>query len=161
LKQRSNAEAANTNENILPSANDEGALTMSDSPDKKPEDEPEIVVDTDWKAQVEKEKQAAPEAGDDAKAESESETSSGRELPPASLPTLISMFYSQALMGLGVMPNPASGETSTDLEVAKHSIDLLEMLQEKTKGNTDDEESDMFDQVLHQLRMAYVGATKG
>ena len=118
-------------------------------------EEPELVVDTDWKAQVEKERQVGPE---DDTAESEDPTAS---LPPATLSMLISTFYSQAMMALGVMPNPSTGEKESDLTMAKHLVDTLEMLEEKTKGNTTDEENKMFDEVLHLLRMAYVGAKKG
>lgn len=114
--------------------------------------EPDLVIDSDWKSQVEQEKQVAPEtAAEEAM----------QQMPPPSLAFLISTFYSQAMIALGVMPNPATEEKSTDLPMAKHFIDTLEMLQEKTKGNTDDEENKMFDEVLHLLRMAYVGATKG
>ncbi|MEO1616218.1 MAG: DUF1844 domain-containing protein [Planctomycetota bacterium] len=117
-------------------------------------DEPKIVIDDDWKSQVEKEKQQVAEP-------SESETPAERELPPANLAMLISTFYSQAMMSLGVMPHPETGEKSTDLSMAKHFIETLEMLQVKTKGNTDDEEEKMFDEVLHLLRMAFVGAKSG
>ncbi|OYP29821.1 DUF1844 domain-containing protein [Rhodopirellula sp. MGV] len=119
----------------------------------EPNNEPELVVDNDWKSQVEKEKTAPAESPD-----ADDPTAS---LPPASLAMLISTFYSQAMMALGVMANPSTNEKSTDLMMAKHFIDTLEMLQEKTKGNTDDEEDKMFDEVLHLLRMAYVGAKKG
>ena len=133
-------------------------------------EDPELVVDTDWKSQVEKEKTAAADAnegtgGDDAEA-AVSEAAApegadaGDDLPPASLAMLISTFYSQAMMALGVMPNPSTGEKDTDLRMAKHFVDTLEMLEEKTKGNVTEEESKMFDEVLHLLRMAYVGATK-
>lgn len=117
-------------------------------------EEPELVVDTDWKSQVEKEKEVAKES---AEAADDDPTA---DLPPASLSMLITTFYSQAMMALGVMPHPATGEKNTDLQMAKHFIDTLEMLEEKTKGNTDDEENKMFDEVLHLLRMAYVGAKK-
>lgn len=119
------------------------------------QDDPKLVVDDDWKSQVEKEKAQAsePEA-------TPAEQDDMGDLPPASLAMLISTFYSQAMMALGVMANPSTGEKETDLRMAKHFIDTLEMLQEKTSGNTDDEESKMFDEVLHLLRMAYVGAKK-
>lgn len=118
-------------------------------------EEPKLVIDDDWKSQVEKEKQqeAEPSESSDEVAE--------REMPPANLAMLISTFYSQAMMSLGVMPHPETGEKSTDLIMAKHFVDTLEMLQEKTKGNTDEEEDKMFDEVLHLLRMAYVGAKSG
>ena len=123
-----------------------------------PEQEPELVVDTDWKSQVEKEKQTPVETEP---AETEPADDPTAALPPANLSMLISTFYSQAMMALGVMPNPTTGEKETDLTMAKHLVDTLEMLEEKTKGNTSEEESKMFDEVLHLLRMAYVGATKG
>ncbi|PAY16962.1 hypothetical protein CKO51_24070 [Rhodopirellula sp. SM50] len=121
-------------------------------------EEPELVVDNDWKSQVEKEKTLAEEP-QQAAADAPAEDPTG-DLPPASLAMLISTFYSQAMVALGVMENPATGEKSTDLRIAKHFIDTLEMLEEKTKGNTDKDEDKMFDEVLHLLRMAYVGAKK-
>lgn len=117
-------------------------------------EDPELVVDTDWKSQVEKEKEITEEPA------SEPDDDAMGGLPPASLAMLISTFYSQAMMALGVMDNPTTGKKETDLRMAKHFVDTLEMLQEKTKGNTNDEENKMFDEVLHLLRMAYVGATK-
>ena len=114
------------------------------------EQDPKLVVDDDWKSQVEKEKQQSAD-------EQQPDDPTG-DLPPASLAMLISTFYSQAMMALGVMANPTTNEKSTDLLMAKHFIDTLEMLQEKTTGNTTDDESKMFDEVLHLLRMAYVGA---
>ncbi len=140
---------------------------MSENDENKPK--PDLVVDDDWKSQVEKEKsQAAAESAPDSAEQPPSAPSPGKpaseedagELPPASLAMLISTFYSQAMMALGVMANPVNGEKKTDLRMAKHFIDTLEMLQEKTKGNTDEEESKMFDEVLHLLRMAYIGARK-
>ncbi|MEM6469983.1 MAG: DUF1844 domain-containing protein [Planctomycetota bacterium] len=118
-------------------------------------EEPKLVIDDDWKSQVEKEKQQVSEP------EEASGSESDREMPPANLAMLISTFYSQAMMALGVMPHPETGEKSTDLAMAKHFVDTLEMLQEKTKGNTNEEEDKMFDEVLHLLRMAYVGAKSG
>ena len=131
---------------------------MSDNENK----EPELVVDTDWKSQVEKEKQETSKQDDDFVAKDQLDPGGDptQDLPPANLSMLISTFYSQAMMALGVMENPNTGKKETDLVVAKHFIDTLEMLQEKTQGNTDENESKMFDEVLHLLRMAYVGATK-
>ncbi|MCO8120330.1 DUF1844 domain-containing protein [Stieleria sp. TO1_6] len=125
------------------------------------EKEPDLVVDSDWKAQVEKEKEAvAAESPAETPAETPDAEDFSGELPPASMAMLISTFYSQAMMALGVMPNPSTGNKDTDLRMAKHFIETLEMLETKTKGNLDTEETKMFDEVLHLLRMAYVGATK-
>jgi hypothetical protein len=137
---------------------------MSENDENKTQ--PELVVDDDWKSQVEKEKAQAAETASGSVEQSPNPQSPTQpapgddtgELPPASLAMLISTFYSQAMMALGVMANPVNGEKQTDLRMAKHFIDTLEMLEQKTKGNTDEEESKMFDEVLHLLRMAYIGA---
>ncbi len=62
----------------------------------------------------------------------------------------------QAMMGLGLMPNPATGKPEVDLDQTRHFIDTLAMLQEKTKGNRTPEETAVLENLLHQLRMAYV-----
>ena len=54
------------------------------------------------------------------------------------------------------MPNPVSGKTETDLEQAKHFIDMLGVLEEKTKGNLTDDESRSLESVLFDLRMGFV-----
>jgi hypothetical protein len=57
---------------------------------------------------------------------------------------------------LGQMPDPATGESKVNKPFAKHYIDTLEMLETKTKGNLDDQESAMLNEALHALRMMYV-----
>lgn len=78
--------------------------------------------------------------------------------PPASFEILISMMFTQAMAMLGHMPDPASGETTVNKPYAKHYIDTLDMLGEKTKGNLSDDESKILSEALHALRMAYVNA---
>jgi hypothetical protein len=63
-----------------------------------------------------------------------------------------------ALIFLGQMPNPQTGETMQDLENARYFIDQLEMLELKTKGNLDSMESGMLKQSLTSLRLAFVEA---
>jgi hypothetical protein len=79
-------------------------------------------------------------------------------LPPASFVTLISGMAIQVMMNIGEIPNPITGETRRDLEHAKHSIDLLTMLQEKTEGNLDNDEQVALENYLFDLRMKYVRA---
>ncbi len=57
---------------------------------------------------------------------------------------------------LGHMPHPTSGEVEVNKPYAKHYIDTLEMLGEKTKGNLSDDEANMLSEALHALRMAFV-----
>ena len=68
-------------------------------------------------------------------------------------------FASQATVAFGHVPNPIDGKTEVRLELARHAIDMLDILQQKTKGNLTPEEEAMLEGVLHQLRVAFVEAT--
>jgi len=68
------------------------------------------------------------------------------------------MLYSDALVNLGQVPDPVTGERHRDLEHARFVIDLLDMLQEKTEGNRTTEESAVLEEVLATVRMAFVQA---
>jgi hypothetical protein len=124
-----------------------------------------IFIDDDWKRQAHEEKQrlaeqeektAAPQAPSAGKPAKESaEGAAERELPPASFETLVSTLTSQALLALGVVDHPSMGRT-LNLDMAKFNIDLLNVIEEKTKGNLNDEEKRMLEQTLHQLRMMFV-----
>jgi uncharacterized protein DUF1844 len=81
------------------------------------------------------------------------------KLPPPSFALLIATFGSQAMVALGQAPSPLDGKTELRLDLAKHAIDTLDILQEKTKGNLTADETAMLEGVLHQLRMAYVAAS--
>ena len=61
---------------------------------------------------------------------------------------------------LGIVPNPLSGKNEVDLQVAKFSIDLLSVLQEKTKSNLSEKENQMVEDLLFDLRMRYVNAVQ-
>ena len=67
----------------------------------------------------------------------------------------------QAMIALGLAPNPATEETTVELPQAKYTIDLLEMLREKTEGNRTEEETKVLMGLLFDLRMRYVEASKG
>jgi hypothetical protein len=123
-------------------------------------DQPKIIVDDDWKTQAQAEKQKLA-----AEAEAEAEGAEGaqpagaggqRELPPASFVTLISSIVTQAFMSLGGVEDPRTKKRYVDLDVAKHHIDTLVVLEEKTKGNLTDDEKQMLDQGLYECRMQYV-----
>jgi hypothetical protein len=62
----------------------------------------------------------------------------------------------QALAHLGEIPDPATGTISADLTGARQLIDILAMLQEKTRGNLDADESSLLEQALYDLRIKYV-----
>ena len=62
-------------------------------------------------------------------------------------------------MALGFLPDPSGQQPPVDLGMAKHFIDLLGVLQEKTEGNLDEEEKQMLTESLHQFRMAFMQMT--
>ena len=66
------------------------------------------------------------------------------------------MLFTQAMAMLGQIPDPAGGESQINKPFAKHTIDTLEMLDDKTTGNLTEDESKMLAEALHALRMAYV-----
>jgi hypothetical protein len=77
-----------------------------------------------------------------------------RELPPASFATLVQSLMTQAMLYLGEVPT-ASGPV-LNLDMAKHQIDLLTLLEDKTRNNLTEEEQRLLDTVLYQLRMRFV-----
>lgn len=122
--------------------------------ESNPEAEPKIIVDDDWKSQVEKEKEQLKqqsESSEDSQAQADA-----MEMPPASFLILVSTLATQAMAALGLVPDPMTGKPSVNRPIAKHFIDTLAMLQEKTKGNLSEDESAHLRDGLHQLRMAYV-----
>ncbi|MBM3381236.1 MAG: DUF1844 domain-containing protein [Betaproteobacteria bacterium] len=65
-----------------------------------------------------------------------------------------------ALVGLGLVPEPDTGATAKNLELAAQNIELLSMLKEKTKGNLSPEEQHLLDGLLYDLRLKYVDGQK-
>jgi len=78
---------------------------------------------------------------------------------PASFLSLVMSLASNAAASLGMMPHPATGETGVDLQTGKHWIDVLGMLERKTKGNLDRQEAQALENLLADLRMQYVSFT--
>ena len=74
--------------------------------------------------------------------------------------THILSLASSALISLGKMPAPGGEDLEVDLETAKHLIDVIGMLEVKTKGNLDDAEQKLVQSLLYDLRVAYVDASK-
>jgi hypothetical protein len=117
---------------------------MADDPKK-------ILVDDDWKAEARREKEKLTQ-----------ETGKAREaMPPAGFIELVNMIVMNAMAGLGMMAGPGGKPIPPNLEVAKHFVDMLQVLEDKTKGNLNAEEKKLLDQVLYEMRMYYVQAAGG
>lgn len=104
----------------------------------------------------EEKKKAKPEGKKEEKPPEE--TAQRIPLPEVSFNTLIFSLSSSALLHLGEIQDPYTGQSKTDLPIAKHTIDLIAMLKGKTKGNLTDEESKFLESVLADLRWRYVKA---
>ncbi len=81
-------------------------------------------------------------------------------LPEIDFATFIVSLSSSVLIHLGVVADPMTGQKQKDLPIAKQTIDMLGMLQEKTRGNLTNEESQLLESMLYDLRMRYVAESK-
>ena len=131
--------------------------------------EKKIIIDEDFKTQAQKEKEilAAQEQAEHEQAEqeqAEQEITEGSkeppQLPPADFVGLISMLATQAFFALGLIREEKGKDRPPDLALAKYNIDMLDIIQQKTKGNLTDDETQLVENSLHQLRMAFVKATE-
>ena len=92
---------------------------------------------------------------------------SGRQGPAAEPPppeinfvTFVVSLSTQALMHLGEIPDPMTNQRERDLGAAQHIIDILGMLQDKTRGNLDHDEESLLRSILFDLRMKYVESAR-
>jgi hypothetical protein len=85
---------------------------------------------------------------------------SGADLPRVDFSTFVLSLSHSALMHLGEAPNPETGRVEKNLPLARQTIDLIAMLDEKTKGNLTGAEERLLTQLLFDLRMRYVEASK-
>ncbi len=139
--------------------------------------EKKIIIDEDWKGKVQAEKEAAarkqqsaesapaesapaesapPESAPPESAPAKSPSDAAEPLPPPNLTFLASSLYLQGMVSLGLLPGPTSDKPQVHLEHAKHTIDTLQMLQEKTEGNRTPDETKEMDTMLHELRLSYI-----
>lgn len=77
-------------------------------------------------------------------------------LPEVSFSAFVMSLNTTVLYHLGELPDPVNGERIKDLALAKHTIDTLEMLKEKTEGNLAPDEKNMLSEILYDLKMRYV-----
>jgi hypothetical protein len=129
-------------------------------PDDNEQDEKKIIIDEDWKSQVEAEKEAAAGGQPQQARKSDKEPESAEAFPPPTLTFLASTLYLQGAIAMGLLPNPISDKPAVQLNQARHAIDLLIMLQEKTQGNRTPEETGELEEMLHQLRMAFISVSQ-
>ena len=81
-------------------------------------------------------------------------------LSPIDFSTFVMSLGSSAMVNLGLIPVPGTDEVTCDLASAKQMIDILGILEEKTRGNLDDAETRLLASLLYDLRVKYVDASK-
>ena len=81
--------------------------------------------------------------------------------PSVSFAAFVMSLATTAAVHFGDIPDPAGGATKADLPAARQMIDILAMLQDKTTGNLSDEEKQLVDTLLYELRLRYVEASQG
>ena len=123
---------------------------MADSDQEKPK----IIVDDDWKAEARAEKEKLTEETESAP--DAAEGGGTREIPAASFSVLVSSLVTQTFFALGAIEDPQSGKRYVDPNLAKHHIDMLAVLEEKTAGNLTEEEKKLLDRAVYECRMQYV-----
>ncbi len=121
-------------------------------------EEKKIIVDEDWKKEAQREKETLA-AQEEEEKKAEEETRRG-PLPKGNFAALISMLVTQAFFAMGLLQVKEGKEREPDLELAKYNIDMLETIEEKTKGNLTEEEKKVLENTLSQVRMAYVQVTE-
>ena len=124
--------------------------------DAEKKEEKKIIVDDDWKQEAQREKDILAAQEEEEKKKSQDDSDARGPLPPGNFAALVSMLVTQALFALGFLQIKGQEKREPDLQLAKYNIDMLETLEEKTKGNLTDEEQNVLSDHLNQLRMAYV-----
>jgi hypothetical protein len=122
----------------------------------KDNDEKKIIIDEDWKAQAQKEKEDLVKEAEAKKDTKEKQAHAQKQLPAADFSGLVNMLTTQAFFALGLIRTEEDKEQPADLQSAKYNIDMLEVIEQKSKGNLTEEEEKLLSGALHQLRMAFV-----
>ncbi|HHT9124521.1 MAG TPA: DUF1844 domain-containing protein [Candidatus Brocadiia bacterium] len=120
--------------------------------------EEEKKIDEDWKKQIQQEKEKIDE---ELKASSSDSPSTGKkQIPQANFTLFISGLATQSYILLGLIENPLTKQKEKDINQAKYLIDILNILEEKTKGNLTKDEQNYFKSLMYDLRMAFVECSK-
>lgn len=116
------------------------------------DEEKKIIVDDDWKAEAKREKERLAD---------EVQQQGSGNIPDPSFEELVNLVVMQALAAMGMLPGPGGQRTPPNFEIAKHFIDMLQLIEDKTKNNLTDEEKKLLDQVLYETRMTFVQVAQG
>jgi len=136
------------------------------------EEQSSLHIDTDWKKQAQEEKRKLAEAQEKAQAQAKAAAPAGaaaaapgaprgtprrqaRETPQASFASLINSLLTQAMVYLGELA-PQGTEPVLNLDMAKYQVDVLGLLEDKTRNNLTAEEQHLLDTVLYDVRTRFI-----
>jgi hypothetical protein len=134
---------------------------MGDS-EKKEEEKSFVVRDRRFTAQKETAEESKPKREEEKIEESPAKEDAPRQetpLPEINFTNFLLSLSTSALIQLGEIPDPLSKQSVKQLPLAKQTIDLIGMLQGKTKGNLTPDEEKLIDYILYDLRIRYVKAS--
>jgi len=114
-----------------------------------------------WKEHARREKERLARELDGASGGGGGEGAEDRTLPPPDFMVFVTGLATQALVAMGAAPDPFTGEVNVRLDVARYHIDLIAVLEEKTRGNLTREEAAAMRAVLSDLRMQFVAVSEG
>jgi len=127
---------------------------MAEEPEKQ-EKEKKIIVDEDWKKEAQREKELLAAQEEAEKKKAQEDQGPRGPLPKGDFVALVNMLVTQTLFALGLLQVKGQ-EKKPDLALAKYNIDMLETLEEKTKGNLTEDEKKLLTNTLAEIRMGYV-----
>ena len=138
-----------------------------DDEDTDKEDESKPASESEIKKEEPQEKESIKDQKIESNKSEESSaprTEAGKKedfsFPEINFATFVLSMSGSAMLHMGQVPNPESGKSEKNLSLAKQTIGIIELLQEKTKGNLTDDESKLLESILYDLRMNYVQASK-
>jgi hypothetical protein len=139
---------------------------MSDEQENKIITPGDLSVDSDWKAEAKREKERLAKQRAEASAQAAAEPTAGdapadpaaqrNQVPEANFQTLVSQTVTQAMYAMGMIPDPQTGRRVAMVDLARYHVDMLGVLEEKTRGNLSADEEKLLATSLYELRMQYV-----
>ncbi len=140
----------------------ENAEPEAEAPEEEAPETPEAPVEEAPETPEEETPEAPEGEGDEGAEEAPADAAdAGHEPMPISFATFVLSLGESAMVHLGVVPNPVTGEAGADLRTARQTIDILGILEEKTRGNLEDDESRLLTSLLYNLRMKFIQAQSG
>lgn len=119
------------------------------------DEQPKIIIDEDWKAQVQREKEQAQAKQVDEPVPDAQDSDAGDDEAPSTFGALIQSLAAQCAFALGLIAPPDTKQIMVNLEEARYCVETLVMLREKTKGNLTPQEQGILTQTLAELQQVY------